>query len=183
MLIVIEGGDGSGKTTLAYNISRWLECTVQHFPDRTTVTGHAINRMLKTGIEPLEFQVLQLANRHEKYAMLKSAKGSWNKHVICVRYWQSGWVYGALDGLDKRWLFDIHEGLPSPDLSLLLDIPAAVLEERRKKRGEPDEAYEAQRKDKEINALYRELWDTHGWLKFDSSEGAEEFLKVWIKKQ
>ncbi|KKL93970.1 hypothetical protein LCGC14_1869400 [marine sediment metagenome] len=128
MIVVIEGGDGAGKTEVAKAIVKMLDADVFiHFPDDNAVTGPLIRSYLKGGWQVLEtatsnseiartqsalaFQSLNIANRMEHMPEIKNCASQPEQHAVLVRYWQSGWVYGQLDGLDPGWLHDIHTSM------------------------------------------------------------------------
>lgn len=77
--------------------------------------------------------------------------------VILDRYWASGYVYGAYDGLDKEWLEAIHSTLPQPDYYFYIDIS---LEESIRRRPDRRDQYE---KDMDclmyVRKAYRELFE------------------------
>ena len=141
MIVVIDGPDGVGKTTVSQElkerISKIHNALLIEFPSKLAPRSHdlireflASNRMLDTSdsimsLSRLEveqaivLQSLFLANRIELIPLLKEedAKGT---YVICSRYWQSGWVYGQIDGLDGDWLEAIQNVLPPAHLNILL---------------------------------------------------------------
>jgi dTMP kinase len=159
MIIVIEGMDGSGKNTVAEAVSEQLGITTTSFPQRTTETGRQIHYMLQNGIkDPIVFQALQTVNRLEKYQSLQIASRSLKYHLILVRYWQSAWVYGQIDGLDPEWIYRTNAILPKGDLNILLDIDPEEAIRRRIKRGEASEHYERQNRDLQVSDTYRALW-------------------------
>ena len=43
--------------------------------------------------------------------------------VICDRYRASSVAYGEANGVDPVWLDEIQKTLPTPDVTILLDIP------------------------------------------------------------
>jgi thymidylate kinase len=166
MLIVIEGCDGSGKSTVAENMAQRLGCRVLSFPNDAGVTGPMIRsylrqewwihrafdsegndcRNLQYPFRPpvdcvgdaLVFQALHIANRMEVMPKLQAAAADYTPYhavnLILARYWQSGWVYGQLDGLDPQWLRDVHQGMAQPTLNILLDLDPQTAMKRRADR-------------------------------------------------
>lgn len=180
LTVVLEGPDGSGKTTIAKLLGKVLDAQVVHFPnDDEPVTGPLIRSYLrkeweaattngvggpsdpKLGSEhwdtrsAVAFQALQLANRLATFCTLDP-----QRPVVFARYWQSGWVYGQLDGLDRTWLRDVHVGMTAHD-HILLDLNTETAMERRAARDGDltPERYEG-RSDLVARTikLYRELW-------------------------
>ena len=181
MLIAIEGMDGSGKTSVAKAVADELQAVLIEFPCRTdTVTGPLIDEYLKQmwtvyggdqaphgklqrqeGAAALAFQALMVTNRLECMPAIKAVLDA-GRHVVCSRYWQSGWVYGQIDGLDKGFLRLIHLSMIHADVNILLDVGAEEGFRRRAERDGTDlkpERYEAKvEMMQQANWLYRDLW-------------------------
>ncbi len=173
MLIVLEGPDGSGKSELGKKLAKALHADLIEFPDDTAVTGPVIRQYLRgewamytrgnamevhAEVSALAFQSLQVANRMERMPRLEGAAGSPDTHMVLVRYWQSGWVYGSLDGLDSQWLFDVHASMARADLNILLDLRVEKSLERIGERGEETERYEKREFMERVRELYLNLW-------------------------
>jgi thymidylate kinase len=156
MLIVLEGIDGCGKTYHATQLAEHLGCKTLAFPDYSSDTGRLIKAYLKREwwvdgdlfedvldhAQAVALQTMMLANRLEHYEELHQAAGSHSNHLVLQRYWQSGWVYGQIDGLDPRWLRDIHRTLPAADVTIILSVDPSEALRRQAKRGAPLERYE-----------------------------------------
>lgn len=111
-LIVFEGPDGSGKSTLSKELVKYLrksgkQCIHLSFPGNEPGTlGHLIYRLHHSpkmfGIShplPASLQLLHLAAHLEvinKRILPAIRKGQW---VILDRYWWSLWVYGRVGGV------------------------------------------------------------------------------------
>lgn len=172
MIVAFEGIDASGKSTQIELLAGRLGAAKMKFPAYRTPVGQLIQRMLfgqlnirdqkgnYTGPiskidEATILQSLMITNRLE---MLPSIY----EHVtegplIFDRYCMSAIAYGAVDGLDEQWLFDLHAILPQPDYYVLLDLPA---EESFRRRPTRQDVYEADRgRITAVAAKYREIWD------------------------
>lgn len=159
MIFVFEGADGCGKDTAADAVSDILGIRVIRFPDRKTQSGKEIDHQLKCGIpSPTAFQALQIANRAEKMPALLHTSGHPRNHLILVRYWQSGVVYGVVEGLPKRWLVLSQDFLPRADLNILFAVRPSILAQRRAERRGRIEVYETGEKDRAICDGYLRLW-------------------------
>ena len=181
MLVVIEGADGAGKTSVGKVVAEALKAKLIHFPNDEGETGPLIRSYLRKewavmrhdeemhyhGVSELDdqgsalaFQSLHVANRMERMAELNLCVGAATFHAVAVRYWQSGWVYGQLDGLDRRWLMEVHAGMAKPDVNILLDVEAHVgLQRQQDRDGGKVERYEGQIEFcQNVVRLYRELW-------------------------
>lgn len=164
MLIVLEGIDGCGKDYVAERLP-W--CSM-NFPARETPTGKSIDHQLKNGItDPMAFQCLQIMNRVEHLVSLKTCAGNPAEHLVLVRYWQSGFVYGHMDGIPQTWLFEMQKRVvPEADLNILLDVDPLEAACRRKQREGSSEFYETKPKQEMAAYFYRELWSMRmnkGW--------------------
>lgn len=145
VFIAIEGIDAVGKKTQTYLLKSWLESkrlSVQtySFPAYGTVIGKEIRKFL-AGIVSYPPQVramLYAANRWEKKGELEALLGR-TQVVIVNRYTGSNLAYGIPTGLDLGWLLNLESGLPTPDLTLVLDAPPAKLAPRR---GDRKDSYE-----------------------------------------
>ena len=183
MIICIEGADGCGKTSVAEAVAKALGCDVIPFPnDDEPMTGPMIREYLQKKWEvagvngwtappllsALAFQCVQVANRMALMPMLRAAKRD-GRNLVLARYWQSGWVYGQLDGLPAVWLHGVHATMVQPDLNVLLDAPAEACMERRAARDGAlaPERYEGKLDfTRRVVELYRELW--RGFAPLDS---------------
>jgi len=136
-LIAFEGLDQSGKQTQAEAlrdalVSGGRSCELLAFPDYRTAIGTELHRALHGGRDysPDVMQLLYVTNRYE----VKRELGHWldeGRVILCDRYVASSIAYGEAQGLDREWLADIQRFLPPADLTILLDIPAAVAVQRK----------------------------------------------------
>jgi dTMP kinase len=136
-LIAFEGLDQSGKQTQAerlrtYIESRGRDCRLLSFPAYETAIGQEIHRALHDGRDytPDVLQLLYIANRYEHRRQMQDwiASGSL---IVCDRYMASSIAYGEAQGLDPAWLADTQRLLPSPDLTILLDIAPETAVQRK----------------------------------------------------
>lgn len=145
MLIALEGVDGMGKFTQAAMLKASLSLTnttarVISFPRDDGPAGETIRFFLNgkyrlagdldAAAKLAEHQVIQalmLADRLASVDLLREA----DVVTICDRYIFSGIVYGAVDGLDEPWLYNMHKLLPQPDIQILLDANPEIAKLRR----------------------------------------------------
>lgn len=141
-LICLEGIDGSGTSTQARRLGKRLEESgvrwrVTHFPDYRTPIGKLIKGFLLRNIRlrARTIRLLYTANRWERASEVERAL---RKGVVVIldRYSPSNVAYGVADGLDKKWLEDIENGLTQPSLTILIDLPSreALKRKRRVKK-------------------------------------------------
>lgn len=136
--ITLEGGEGTGKSTQVACLADRLreaghEVVVTREPGGTP-GAEAIRALLVQGEvdrwDALSETFLLNAARHDHVARVIEpalAGGAW---VVCDRYVDSTLVYqGIAKGLDRDLLVRLHEqatGPLWPDLTLVLDVPAAI---------------------------------------------------------
>jgi dTMP kinase len=136
-IVAFEGLDQSGKQTQAERLAATLRAEGRRveflsFPEYATAIGAEIGRALagERDYAPDTLQLLYIANRHEFRPQLHEwlAAGA---VVICDRYLASSVAYGEAQGLDPAWLLDVQRHLPTPDVTLVLDIPPEVSLQRK----------------------------------------------------
>lgn len=176
--IAIEGIDAVGKRTQSSILNSWLtskgfSTRTLAFPDYGTVIGQEIRKFLDgTKNYPQEVRaMLYAANRWEKKAELERILTE-TEVLIVNRYTGSNLAYGISNGLELRWLANLEEGLPRPDLVLVLDASPIHL---RPRRGQNKDTYEKNLslQDKARNA-YLKLAEDFGWRVVDATKGIEE---------
>ncbi|KAM0687677.1 hypothetical protein COBT_001078 [Conglomerata obtusa] len=125
-LIVLEGIDRSGKTSLAKRLSSALSkthlTTTISFPNRKLITGQLIDAYLnnKIKLNPQTIHLLFSANRWEMNDEVKTLVSE--QIVLCDRYCYSGIAYSAAKGLDLDWCSQPDKGIIVPDLIIFLDV-------------------------------------------------------------
>jgi dTMP kinase len=150
--IVLEGGDGSGKTTQA----RSLHSALRHMGYRVhstaepsrSIVGRLIRRRVLHGkkTSPEVEALLFAADRflHLESEMLPALAGG--KVVICDRYMYASFAYQGAQGVNADWLREINRFAVKPDLALYLDVPAETGMSRIRRRKTVLEKLELQRR-------------------------------------
>lgn len=148
-LITIEGIEGVGKTTNLNFIANWLQerginVVLTREPGGTAV-AEAIRKVLLNPDNELTSECELLLMFAARSAHLDElirpalARGDW---VVCDRFTDASYAYQgggrglSMDAIDK--LKDIVQQGLVPDLTLLLDVPMEVSEQRRAARGATD---------------------------------------------
>jgi len=176
--VVLEGGDGSGKSTQAARLAAWLRergCTVvETFEPGSGPTGGILREVLLHGPEPVApvtEALLMAADRAQHVATeIRPAleRGEW---VVCDRYVPSSLVY---QGVVRQLGVDVVEQLSvvataglAPDVVVLLDVSDAVADARR--AGESDRLErEGSAFHASVRAAYRDLAPGRGWVVVDA---------------
>jgi dTMP kinase len=149
--IVLEGGDGSGKTTQARSLHSALRrmgykvhSTAE--PSRSTVGRLIRRKVLHAPKTSPEVEALLFAA--DRFLHLESeilpvlADG---KIVVCDRYMYASFAYQGAQGIDSRWLREINRFAVKPDLAMYLDVPAETGLSRIRRKKSVLEKLELQR--------------------------------------
>jgi dTMP kinase len=187
MILVLEGLDGCGKSTVMDALAERMNASTLVFPHDDSVTGKVIREYLRqewhatnAHAEALAFQALQTVNRLECFPILKHYEDNLKADLILCRYWQSGWVYGQMDGLDPVFLEHIHQPMPKPYLNVLLQVPPDVAWRRVQQRKGVTELYETPHKIEEAADLYNALWASRAgdaqWIIIDATRPLAEVV-------
>ena len=154
--ITFEGTEGCGKSTHIKKLASRLKAEGRNV--RTlrepggTKSGESIRHLLKHGPEELTAEaelLLMNASRAQLVREVIRPAIAAGEIVLCDRFYDSTTVYqGTGRGLDAAQVQNVIEfaaGEPRPDLTLLLQIPLKISEERRARRAETDRFEQADR--------------------------------------
>jgi dTMP kinase len=178
VFIAIEGIDAVGKKTQTSILKSWLRSKglstrTLSFPVYETTIGKEIRKFLagKASYPPQVRAMLYAANRWEMKTELEATLSRTDVTIV-NRYSGSNLAYGVSIGLELDWLLNLEEGLPEPDLVLVLDAPPARLAPRRE--GNKD-SYE---RNVNLQAKARDAYLEHaakfGWTVIDANKGIDE---------
>ena len=154
--ITFEGTEGCGKSTHIKKLANRLKAEGRSV--RTlrepggTKSGESIRHLLKHGPEELTAEaelLLMNASRAQLVREVIRPAIAAGEIVLCDRFYDSTTVYqGTGRGLDAAQVQNVIEfaaGETRPDLTLLLQIPLKISEERRARRAETDRFEQADR--------------------------------------
>ncbi len=185
LFIVLEGIDGSGKSSLAASMADRLsprrEVILTAEPSDGWV-GDAVRRASAEEGAPLLEALLFVADRahHTERVSRWLAEG---KTVICDRYYASTLAYQSAalgDGM-MGWLRELNDKVViRPDLTLLLDIDPAVGMDRVNGRGAASKFEELEYL-KRVRDAYLRVAEEDGFKLIDASLPEEEALAQAMK--
>lgn len=151
--IVIEGLDGSGKSTASRGLSEILESKYgkkvkrTYEPNDDSVGGKYIRQILTGEITNFNERVLPLsfaANRldHCSRVIAPWLEASADHVIICDRYYLSSLVYQSTEDFNMEAVYQLNEKALRPDLILFFNVSDEICYERMAKRNEPRELFE-----------------------------------------
>ena len=160
MFIVLEGGDGAGKSTQIANLremfaQRGIESEYLHFPRfDAPYFGEMIARFLRgelgsvEQVDPYIVALLYAGDRADMAPQIRKWQEE-GKVVIVDRYVYSNIGYQCAKIADREarlklndWILNLEyevNGIPRPDVSLFLDVPFAFTEKRLTEQREGDD--------------------------------------------
>ncbi|WP_109699547.1 deoxynucleoside kinase [Chitinophaga deserti] len=159
--ITIEGNIGSGKTTLAHQLS-------DHFRARLVLEEFADNPFLpKFYADPSQYafplELFFMAERYKQLKDMNTAPDLFTAHTVSDYLFIKSLLFAKMNLEADEYslyqkLFDIiNPQLPQPDILIFLNAPVAQLQSNIRKRGRP---YEQQIKDsylKRVQEMYMQF--------------------------
>lgn len=125
-MVVLEGIDGCGKTTLASKVAHGRDTYVNLPSPSWEGTGARVRRILmgqEPSPGPWALQMLFAIDRYEVVERTLLPHLRAGKTVVCDRWWYSGLVYGLYDGLTPVEVTTLYARLPVlPDLVVHLKV-------------------------------------------------------------
>jgi dTMP kinase len=130
-LLVFEGLDGSGKSTQARLLGKWLQSRGYRvfFTEwnSSELVSATIRRGKKKGLlTPTTFSLLHatdFADRFERHILPPLRAGYL---VLCDRYAYTAFVRDAARGCDPAWVRNIYSFAPRPDRAFYFQVPVSV---------------------------------------------------------
>jgi len=162
IFLVIEGLDGSGKTTqatlLAQKLSEKYDVLLTAEPSRGKIGTFIREDCLYEQTRlPTEAEALLFAADRIEHMVteLKPALDA-GKLVICDRYVYSTLAYQGSAGLSLDWIKTTNARALQPDFSIFIDVPPERVLERLQRKKSVMETLETQKKVREVYMKYVE---------------------------
>lgn len=173
--IVLEGIDGSGKSSVARYLKERHDDSIELMREPTdSEVGKLVQKAAHEDTSPYYDLFLYLADRveHTNYIDKKIEDGI---DVICDRYWGSTAAYqSASDEVELSYAESIQRPfIREPDLTVLLDIEPEESLERISGR-EKKSKYEKIKFLRSVRENYRKLAERHDWKIIDAGEDLEK---------
>ena len=183
LLIVLEGIDGAGKTTVVQRLADYCETrgieVVRSCEPTEGKWAQKIHESKNTGRLGLEEELeLFLKDRAEHVQNVIRPALAAGKVVILDRYYLSTVAYQGARGADTSWILTENEKFaPQPDLVLLLDLDPGVGLGRVRARGDEPNAFEKLGQLRQVRRMFRDI-DRPFVRVVDASQSQED---VWAK--
>lgn len=135
LLIVVEGIDGSGKTTQAQLLRRWLESRAMPVFFTEWNSSLLVKKATKTGkreasLTPVTFSLLHatdFADRH-LYQIVPPLKAG--MIVVADRYAYTAFARDGARGVHSEWVRNVYSFATKPDLALYFRVTSETALER-----------------------------------------------------
>jgi len=184
-LVVVEGIDGAGTTTLTRNLKAALEmhgipCATGCEPTPGEI-GQIIRKALsgKKPVEPETLALLFSADRREHLYSSNGIRRDLNSGNIYItdRYFFSSLAYQSLNA-DWDWVYQLNNTYPLPGYLIYLGLPVEEAQRRISFRGETD-IFDRSDLQQRVSGAYLksiELFRNSGMkiLELDSRESEED---------
>lgn len=162
LFITFEGPDGSGESTQSTMLTKWFKKNGKLVSKTKEPTNNLIGGMIRSilkkewKVDLKTFALLFTADRahHVNIEIEPLLKKGVN--VISDRYMLSTFVYES-DGIPVKWLKQLNDPFPKPDLTFVLDVPGKVCVERIAKSRFGFELFEKEKQLEKIRNRYKKL--------------------------
>lgn len=198
MYIVIEGQDGTGKSTQAELLKKHYEAEGREVvmleePDGNLPQAHDLHDMILSrgyDLEPLTNVLLFTAARVELWRKIAEPVLRRGGVVISARnYWSTLAYQGYGEGVSRSKIIKItKDTLPekyfNPDYGFILTVPDEVRLARQKERGKAKETFEVKPNDfqQRVNTAYPRIAKDFNLHLLDASGTIEEIFAIILDK-
>lgn len=200
MYIVIEGQDGTGKSTQArllkeYYEKQGKEVVVMDEPDGDLPQAHDIHDLIVIrgkdyNMEPMTNVLLFTAARYELWRKIAEPVLKNGGVVISARNWWSTLAYqGYGEGVSRNKIIKLtHESLPEkyvkPDKGFVLTVSDEVRLARQDTRGKKKETFESKPDEfqQRVNNAYPKIAEEFGLKIVDASGSIDEVFELILRE-
>ena len=198
MYIVIEGQDGTGKSTQAKLLAEYFEAQgreaiVMEEPDGDLAQAHDLHDLILSrgyNLEPMTNVLLFTAARVELWRKIAEPALAAGKIVISSRnFWSTLAYQGYGEGIPRSQIIELTKNtLPEkyfkPDFGFILTVSDSERLKRQKHRGKKVETFEAKPNEfqQRVNNAYFEIARDFNLAVIDATASIDEILAEIIKK-
>jgi dTMP kinase len=145
---VVEGIDGSGKTTQLALLAKWLSAAghpvfVTEWNSSALVKAATKSGKKKNSLTPMTFSLLHATDFADRllYNIIPPLKAG--MIVLADRYAYTAFSRDAARGVDRRWVRELYSFAVRPDLAVYFRVPIEVSTDRLLARRVKLKFYEA----------------------------------------
>lgn len=135
LLVVIEGTDGSGKSTQVNMLSKYIKekcygCTVSQWKTSRLISGVINEAKERNMLNTTTFSLLYAADYTDRLEneIIPALKAGFV--VLMDRYIYTAYVRDSVRGHDINWVKNLYSYAPKPDLVFYLNVPEQDLIKR-----------------------------------------------------
>lgn len=135
LLVVIEGTDGSGKSTQINLLKRWIEdksygCMVSEWKTSRLIANVIDDAKDKNLLNATTFSLLYAADFADRLenTIIPALKAGFV--VLLDRYTYTAFARDVVRGQDLDWVKELYDFAPEPDLVFYLEVPIDMLLKR-----------------------------------------------------
>ncbi len=181
MFVVLEGIDGSGKSTHANKLANYLRDNKRDVLLTAEPTDGRIGRFIREllredhKVSDTAIQLLFIADRaeHVMHDIIPAMQN--DKDVVCDRYVLSTIVYGTSAKVDEKFLLAANSGFVVPDATIILNVTSDTAISRiEESRANKDVYFEKRAFLLEASKKYNELAERYPNTHTINSERSEE---------
>ena len=147
-LLVVEGIDGSGKTTQLGLLAKWLKAEghrvfVTEWNSSALVKAATKTGKKKNALTPMTFSLLHATDFADRllYNIIPPLKAG--MIVLADRYAYTAFARDATRGVDRQWVRELYSFAVRPDMALYFRVPIDVSLDRLMARRVKLKFYEA----------------------------------------
>ena len=135
LLIVIEGTDGSGKSTQIEKLRRWIEdqsygCMVSEWKTSRLIANVIDDAKDRNLLNATTFSLLYAADFADRLENTIIPALDSGFVVLLDRYTYTAFARDVVRGLNMEWVKKLYDYAPTPDLVFYLDMPIDILLKR-----------------------------------------------------
>lgn len=130
-LIIVEGIDGSGKSTQLQLLQRWLEGMDRRVFFTEWNSSRLVNNAIKRGkkknlLTPMTFSILHATDFADRLAHLIIPPLKAGMIVCADRFIYTAFSRDVVRGVDRDWVRDMYGFAVKPDIALYFRVPIEI---------------------------------------------------------